>query len=55
MKSMKLYISALLLSSVALLPMASCSDDKLGDTIFPEITDELDPSAYTYKFDLWLQ
>ncbi|MBR1474686.1 MAG: hypothetical protein IJ613_03810 [Muribaculaceae bacterium] len=52
---MKLYISALLLSSVALLPMASCSDDKLGDTIFPEITDELDPSAYTYKFDLWLQ
>lgn len=55
MKSVKLYISALLLSSVALLPMSSCSDDKLGDTIFPEITDELDPSAYTYKFDLWLQ
>lgn len=35
--------------------LSSCSDDKLGDTIFPEITDELDPTAYTYNFDLWLQ
>ena len=55
MKSVKFYISALLLSSVALLPMSSCSDDKLGDTIFPDIENELDPTAYTYKFDLWLQ
>lgn len=54
MKSIKFYISALLLSSVALLPMSSCSDDKLGDTIFPKITDELDPNAYTYNFDKWL-
>lgn len=54
MKSVKFYISALLLSLVALLPLSSCSDDKLGDTIFPEITDELDPNAYTYNFDKWL-
>lgn len=54
MKSFKFYISTLLLSSVALLPLASCSDDKLGDTIFPEITKELDETAYTYPFDKWL-
>ena len=44
----------LILSSLVLLPLSSCSDDKLGDTIFPKITDELDPTAYTYNFDKWL-
>jgi len=54
MKLSKFYIFASLLLAVAVLPLASCSDDKLGDTIFPEVTDELDPTAYTYNFDKWL-
>lgn len=55
MKSVKFYISALLLSSLALLPLSSCSEDDLDpNSIFPEITDELDPTSYTYNFDKWL-
>lgn len=33
---------------------AACSDDDLGPSIFPEVSDEPDPSSYTYKFDKWL-
>ncbi len=36
------------------LALAACSDDELGDTIFPEVSDEPDPTSYTYKFDTWL-
>lgn len=32
----------------------ACSDDDLGPSIFPEVSDEPDPSSYTYKFDKWL-
>ncbi len=34
--------------------LASCDDDKLGPSIFPEVSDEPDPSSYTYRFDKWL-
>ena len=34
--------------------LASCDDDKLGPTIFPEVSDEPDPTSYTYKFDKWI-
>lgn len=34
--------------------LTSCSDDKLGDTIFPDVPVEADPNSYTYKFDTWL-
>ncbi len=33
---------------------ASCSEDKLGPTIFPEVSDQPDENSYTYKFDKWL-
>ncbi|MDE6480024.1 MAG: putative zinc-binding metallopeptidase [Muribaculaceae bacterium] len=33
---------------------AACSSDDLGPTIFPDVSDEPDPSSYTYKFDKWL-
>lgn len=39
---------------VAPLFLASCEDDKLGPTIFPEVSDEPDSNSYTYKFDKWL-
>ena len=44
------YIMAAMIAPL----LASCSDDKLGPTIFPEVSDEPDPSSYTYKFDKWL-
>lgn len=54
MKTMK-YISSLALAAIALLGAASCSEDDLGPTIFPDVEDELDPTSYTYKFDKWLK
>lgn len=33
---------------------AACSEDELGPSIFPEVSDEPDPASYTYKFDKWL-
>ena len=34
--------------------LASCDDDKLGSTIFPDVSDEPDSNSYTYKFDKWI-
>lgn len=42
-------------AAVAILAIATgCSDDKIGPTIFPDVSDEADPTSYTYKFDTWL-
>lgn len=41
--------------AVAILAIATgCSEDKIGPTIFPDVSDEADPNSYTYKFDTWL-
>ena len=50
----KKYIFTFLFISV-LASMASCSDDKFTDTIFPDVSDQLDPTSYTYKLDKWLK
>ena len=50
MKLAKYMIAAL----VAPFLFASCDDDKLGPTIFPDVSDEPDAESYTYKFDKWL-
>ncbi len=34
--------------------LVACSEEELGPTIFPDVSDEPDPSSYTYKFDKWL-
>lgn len=44
------YIIAALIAPL----FAACSDDDLGPTIFPDVSDEPDPESYTYKFDKWL-
>ena len=44
------YIIAALVAPL----FAACSDDKLGPTIFPDVSDEPDASSYTYKFDKWV-
>ncbi len=46
------YPKYLLLAFAPLL--AACSSDDLGPTIFPEVSDDPDPSSYTYKFDKWI-
>ena len=33
----------------------SCSDDDFTETIFPDQSEELDPTSSTYKFDKWLK
>lgn len=44
------YIAPALFASL----LVSCSSDDLGPSIFPEVSDEPDPTSYTYKFDKWL-
>ncbi len=53
MKALKYFISSLML--VSLLAMTSCGEDKLGDTIFPEIDETLDPNSYSYQLDKFLR
>ncbi len=55
MKSIKYILSSALMMAACTLTLSSCSDDDLGPTIFPDPGNELDSTAYTYKFDKWLQ
>lgn len=53
MKNFKSYLSLMLLAAVALMSMPSCSEEKLGESIFID-EPEVDENAYTYKLDKWL-
>ncbi len=53
MKKIQYYISALLLFAVV--AFSSCSEDKLGPTIFPDVDETLDPNAYSYQLDKFLK
>jgi len=55
MKKIQYYISALMLVAVAAMSLSSCSEDKLGPTIFPDVDESLDPTSYTYKLDHFLE
>ncbi|MBR5170014.1 MAG: hypothetical protein IKW85_05545 [Muribaculaceae bacterium] len=55
MKKIQYIISALMLAAVAMMSLSSCSKDKLGDTIFPDVDESLDPSSYTYQLDKFLR
>ena len=55
MKKIQYFISALLLVAVAAMSLSSCSEDKLGPSIFPDVDETLDPSSYTYKLDKFLK
>lgn len=54
MKKIKFYISALLLVAIGVMSLSSCSEDKLGDTIFPDVDETLDPTSYTYQLDKFI-
>ena len=43
-----------ILSAFAFMALASCSEEELGPTIFPDVSDDADPSSYTYQFDTWV-
>lgn len=51
---LKKYISFVSLFAAAAVSLTSCSDEKFGETIFPDGQDVLDPNSATYKFDKWL-
>ncbi len=53
-KSFIYYLSSLLMVGACSLSLSSCSNDELGETIFPDVDDTFDPSSTTYKFDKWL-
>jgi len=55
MKKYFKYISAFALVAIAAMSLTSCGEKGLEETIFPDVTDELDPSSYTYNFDKWLK
>lgn len=44
------YITAAIIAPF----FVACSEEELGPSIFPEVSDEPDPTSYTYKFDKWL-
>ena len=48
MKKYFKYISAFALVAIAAMSLTSCGEKSLGETIFPDVTDELDPNSYTY-------
>lgn len=55
MKVIKKYISAFVMMSALAMGFTSCSDDDFTETIFPDQSEELDPTSSTYKFDKWLK
>ena len=55
MKKIQYYISALLLVGVVAMSLSSCSNEKLGPSIFPDEDEVLDPTSTTYKLDKYLK
>lgn len=56
MKLFKKYIPAFVMASAVAMGFTSCSsDDDFTETIFPDQSEELDPTLATYKFDKWLK
>ena len=55
MKKYFKYLCALALVAMAAMSLTSCGEKALDETIFPDVTDELDPNSYTYPFDKWLK
>lgn len=51
------YLSACAMVVASALTFTSCSEDKLGPTIFPDVPEgsEVDPNSYTYQLDKWLK
>ena len=55
MKKIQYIFTALLVVAVTAMSLTSCSDEKLGPSIFPDEEDVLDPTATTYQFDKFLK
>lgn len=55
MKKYFKYITVMALVAMAAMSFTSCGEKGFEETIFPDVTDELDPNSYTYQFDKWLK
>lgn len=55
MKNYFKYLSAFALVAILAMSLSSCGEKELGETIFPDVNEELDPNSYTYQFDKWLK
>lgn len=51
----KLNIFVLMLVALTTLNITSCSDDDLGETIFPVVSEKLDRSLYTFPLDTFVK
>lgn len=51
----KIRLQHVLLLAVIPFLFTACSEEELGPSIFDTTEEELDPTSYTYKFDLFLQ
>ena len=49
------FFNIFAVSAAVCLSLASCSEDELGPTIFPDVPEEIDKDSYTYQFDTWLK
>ena len=49
------FFNIFAVSAAVCLSLASCSEDELGPTIFPDVPEEIDKASYTYQFDTWLK
>ena len=47
-----LYIVFALFLSIGIV---SCSDDELGETIFPDVDETIDPNSYSFQLDSFLK
>lgn len=48
------YILASALSIALTATFTSCGDEEFTESIYPEVSDDVDPNSATYKFDTWL-
>ena len=55
MKKIQYMFSALLVVVIVAMSLSSCSSDKLGPSIFPDVDESLDPTATTYQLDKFLK
>jgi len=54
MTTIKHYLYMLLVAAVASMALTACSDDDLGETIFPDVNSSPDPNSSTYALDKFL-
>ncbi len=50
----KSILNKLLIAAFSVAAFVACNDDEFGDTIFPEVSDALDPTSATFALDTFI-